>query len=280
MKPYQILPSTTSHKREPLLPTLELFARLGLRDLDLNLNHMIERGVAVDSVRTALADNGQLVWIVSGGWCDFFHVEPEIRDTMASVSRQVAMARAFSVDRMRLFFGRLARDAWSAAALTAIVTNIRRLADQYPDMSFVFENHDGASSRPEICREILERVDRPNARLNFDPINFEHAGIDTLTALGELQPLIAHVHLKGLDDGRFCEFGAGSIDLTPHLSALVAGGYRGGFSVEYEGEFDRTLRLWEGVRRAQSVIDELTAGATDAASSRGRGAAAPRAAPR
>jgi sugar phosphate isomerase/epimerase len=193
MKPYQILPSTTSHKKEALLPTLELFARLELRDLDLNLNHLIERGVAVDRVRAALADNGQRVWIVSGGWCDFFDVEPQIQDTMASVSRQVAMARAFGVDRMRLFFGRLKREQWSTAALATIVANIQRLVDQYVDMSFVFENHDGVSSRPEICREILERVERPTARLNFDPINFEHAGVGSMTSLGELQPLIAHV---------------------------------------------------------------------------------------
>jgi sugar phosphate isomerase/epimerase len=199
---------------------------------------------------------------------------------MASVSRQVAMARAFGVDRMRLFFGRLKREQWSTAALATIVANIQRLVDQYVDMSFVFENHDGVSSRPEICREILERVERPTARLNFDPINFEHAGVGSMTALGELQPLIAHVHLKGLDDGRFCEFGSGDINLTPVLAALIAGGYRGGFTVEYEGEFDRTLRLYEGVRHAAAVIGELTAGSTDAASSRGRGGAAPRARPR
>ena len=40
-------------------------------------------------------------------------------------------------------------------------------------MLFNFENHDGASLHPEVCREILQRVDRPNIRMNFDPINFE-----------------------------------------------------------------------------------------------------------
>ena len=36
------LASTTSHKREPLLATLEVFGRLGLRDVDLNLHHVLE----------------------------------------------------------------------------------------------------------------------------------------------------------------------------------------------------------------------------------------------
>jgi hypothetical protein len=46
-------------------------------------------------------------------------------------------------------------------------------------------------------------------------------------------------------------------DLTPVLRVLIAGGYRGGLTVEYEGPFDRTLRLYESVRRARLAIDEL-----------------------
>ena len=51
-----------------------------------------------------------------------------------------------------------------------------RLSDLHPDMRFNFENHDGASLHPEVCLEILNRVDRPNIRMNFDSINFERAG--------------------------------------------------------------------------------------------------------
>jgi sugar phosphate isomerase/epimerase len=260
MLPFQILPSTTSHKREPLVPTLEVFARLGLVDLDLNLNHMVERGESPERVERALAANGQRVWMASGGWCDFFDGPPTIADTFASVARQVALARHFGVDRLRLFFGRLPADRFSDAALTMIVGNIRRLADEHPDMLFAFENHDGASSRPAFCRRILDAVGRANARLTFDPINFAHAGVDPLAALADVQPVVAHVHLKGLErGGGFCEFGTGDVDLLPALRTLVAGGYRGAFTVEYEGAFDRTLRLYESVRRARSVLDDLVA---------------------
>ena len=85
--PFQILPSTTSHKSEALIPTLEVFARLGLTDLDLNLNHLIERGTAAADVRAALAANGQRVFIASGGWCDFFDQPPQIQTTFDSVER-------------------------------------------------------------------------------------------------------------------------------------------------------------------------------------------------
>jgi len=259
LEPLQILPSTTSHKREPLAPTLDVFARLGFRDLDLNLNHMIERGVAIDDVRRTLSANGQRAPIVSGGWCDFFDAEPRIQETLDSVERQVAAARTLGARMIRLFFGRLGEADYSAHARATIAANIRRVVDRHRDLLFVFENHDGAASRPAICREVLEHVDRPNARLNFDPINFEHRGVRSADALRILSPFIAHVHLKGYAAGEFCEFGAGDVDLLPVLETLMGGGYQGGFTVEYEGAFDRTLRLYLGVCAAQSAIDRLRA---------------------
>ncbi len=257
MEPLLLMPSTTSHKREPLLPALELFAALGFTDLDLNLNHIIERGVSPIAVRDTLDANGQCVWIVSGGWCDFFDTEPKIAETFASVERQVALARFFGVDRLRLFFGRLPAHACNAQSLDTVSANLRQLADAHPDMHFVLENHDGASSQPIICRTILENVDRAHIRLNFDPINFAHAGVEPLDALRVVLPWIAHVHLKGLDRGGFCEFGEGDVDLQPVLHELLASQYQGGFSVEYEGEGDRTLRLYLGVRNARAALDDL-----------------------
>jgi sugar phosphate isomerase/epimerase len=228
-------------------------------DLDLNLNHIVERGVDPESVTAALADNGQRVWIVSGGWCDFFHHEPKSRETDASVRAQVALARRFGVDRIRLFFGRLPFESFNQEALAVAAANIRRLADEHPDLLLMFENHDGASSHPEVCRAILEAVDRPNVRLNFDPINFEARGADSGEALAALRPFVAHVHLKGLDHGaRFCEFGSGIVDLTPVLRSLLAGGYTGGFTVEYEGAGDRTVRLYESLRCAHATMAGLT----------------------
>jgi sugar phosphate isomerase/epimerase len=122
----------------------------------------------------------------------------------------------------------------------------------------MFENHDGVSLRPDVCRDILARVDRPNIRMNFDPINFERVGVDALGALEIVRPFVGHVHLKGLENGNYCEFGAGDVDLTPVLGSLIGEGYEGGFSVEYEGPHDGTLRLYESVRRARAVIEELS----------------------
>jgi len=242
-----------------LLPTLEVFARLGFHDLDLNLNHIVDGGTEIGAVLRALDANGQRAAIVSGGWCDFFDVPPALDATLQSVKRQVALTRELGADRLRLFFGRLSAADYSPRALTAIVDNVRRVADRDIDLLFMFENHDGASSRPEICAEILAAVDRPNVVLTFDPINFEHRAVRTADALQLLLPFVGHVHLKGYGGGAFCGFGEGDVDLLPALSTLIAAGYRGAFTVEYEGSGDRTLRLYQSVQRARAALAGLLA---------------------
>ena len=97
-----------------------------------------------------------------------------------------------------MFFGRLTEAAYGPGPLDRIGGNLQTLSEQYPDMTFVFENHDGASLVPAICRAVLAKTDRPNIRMNFDPINFERAGVACVDALDAVLPFIAHVHLKGL----------------------------------------------------------------------------------
>ena len=253
-RPPRVLASTTSHRREPLVPTLEVFGRLGLRDLDLNLHHLIEEGVAVSVVAESAATNGLTISVVSGGWCDFYTPPPEIETTFASVARQVQICHALGVRVIRLFFGRLGYDDFSRAAFDRVTENLWRLSDAHPDVRFVFENHDGASLHPDVCRDVLQRVGRPNIQMTFDPINFAKAGVDPLQALELVRPVVAHVHLKGLSRGEYCELGEGDVDLAPVLASLLDGGYRGDFTVEYEGRSDGTIRLYRSVQRARMAL--------------------------
>ncbi len=253
--PSRVLASTTSHKRQPLLPTLEVFGRLGLQDVDLNLHHILELGEAVSGVAQAVAAYGLRLEVLSGGWCDFYRRAPEIEETFTSVAGQVSIADALGVRYLRLFFGRLAYNDYSVTARDVICANLSRLSDVHPHTTFVFENHDGASLHPEVCAEVLGRVARPNIRLNFDPINFAKAGVDPMAALRLVRSLVGHVHLKGLDRGEYCEFCEGDVDLEPIVRSLVDEGYAGRFTVEYEGPFDGTVRLYRSVQRARRRLD-------------------------
>lgn len=252
--PPRVLASTTSHKREPLLPTLEVFGRLGLTDVDLNLHHLVEERVPAQTAADAVAANGLTVWVASGGWSDFYETAPAVERTFESAARQVEMCRTLGVRVLRLFFGRLARHDFTPAAFDTIAGNLTRLSHAHPDVQFVFENHDGASLDPVVCRDVLQRVGRANIRMNFDPINFAKAGVDPVRALEAVRAFVGHVHLKGLSNGEYCEFGQGDVDLRPVLASLLEGGYAGAFTVEYEGPFDGTVRLYRSLQQARSAL--------------------------
>jgi sugar phosphate isomerase/epimerase len=252
-----VLASTTSHKREPFIPTLTVFAKLGMTDLDVNLHPFIEGGMTATEAVEGLAAHGHRVWAVSGGWCDFFQLPPDIENTFESVEKQLEVAARLGAAQIRLFFGRRTFFDYSPTAHEVVCRNLTRLSAAYPDTMFVFENHDGASLHPEVCREILEHVGRDNIWMMFDPINFAKVHVEPMVALEILRPFVAHVHLKGLDQGQFCEFGSGQVDLTPVVQSLVNGGYPGSFSVEYEGPDDPTVRLFQGYTRAKSLLNRL-----------------------
>jgi sugar phosphate isomerase/epimerase len=93
--------------------------------------------------------------------------------------------------------------------------------------------------------------------MNFDPINFERVGVNCNAALETVRPCVAHVHLKGLERGEYCEFGVGDVDLTAVLQSLAASGFAGSFSVEYEGPYDKTIRLLQSFQRARKALAEV-----------------------
>jgi hypothetical protein len=108
-------------KRPIAIATLKLFARLEFRDLDLNLHHVIEAGVEIDAIAAAVAANGQRVWVVSRGWCDFFHDQPRVSETFDSVARQVRLMQALDAGMLRLFFGHFSPAAYDRHRTDVIV---------------------------------------------------------------------------------------------------------------------------------------------------------------
>jgi len=48
----------------------------------------------------------------------------------------------------------------------------------------------------------------------------------------------------------------GDVDLGPVVQSLVASGYTGRYTVEYEGRFDGTLRLYRSVKRARALLGD------------------------
>jgi len=106
-------------------------------------------------------------------------------------------------------------------------------------LTVIVENHGGLMATSEDCLRLLEVVNEPNVKLNYDAANFIHyGGEDALEALKATREIIGFTHLKnvsefGLMKGFFCRVSQGCLDYVPLPSELQKF-YKGCLCLEYE----------------------------------------------
>jgi len=235
IKKDQLCFSTTSHKYENNEDVFRLFNNNDLRYIEYNLTPIMDGKIKADLVQKLLKKYNLIVKVIGGGWCDFFYSGKKIVDTFNSIKMQINIAEILDCKSIRLFFGRGKYGSINQEVLDTIVMNISYIAEKYPDVNFYFENHDGASLVPKFCLDVMEKINRPNVKLNFDPINFEKAGINSNIAYNLLKNHISHVHLKGLLSGSYCGYGYGDVKLDDIIKDLINSNYKNIFTIEYEG---------------------------------------------
>ena len=154
---------------------------------------------------------------------------PRSTRTFASVDRQVGdrrRARRLAAAAV-LRPARATRTIRGAAARPACAQPRRGCPTGIRRCTFVFENHDGASLHPEVCREILDRAGRPNIRMNFDPINFAKAGVDPVAALARRSAGRRPRAPEGARPRRVLRVRRGRRRPAALLESLLSGGYAG-----------------------------------------------------
>jgi inosose dehydratase len=123
----------------------------------------------------------------------------------------------------------------------AFMAGIHPLADYAAERQVVIgiEIHGTLTGTGQKTRVLLERVNHPNVRINYDTANAEYfAGVRAEADLPEALPLIAHCHLKDKIGGdhvwNFPALGEGHVDFRHLLTLFETSGYAGPFSVEVE----------------------------------------------
>lgn len=130
--------------------------------------------------------------------------------------------------------------------------HLREIGDAAAARGIVYccETHPGACQNAERMREMLEAVDHPHIRLNFDTGNlfYYNQGVDLAESLKSVVSDVRHVHLKdtpgGYQQWHFVELGSGVVDFSLVKRLLDDVGYDGPCSLEIEGiqgEPDLTL---------------------------------------
>jgi sugar phosphate isomerase/epimerase len=99
------------------------------------------------------------------------------------------------------------------------------------------EPHIGAAiETPDLMAEVIQQIDSPAIRVNFDISHFNVMGIPIEESVAKMLPYTAHTHVKD-ERGRAENYeylipGEGEFDYVAYLQAMQRGGYTGVVSVE------------------------------------------------
>lgn len=125
-----------------------------------------------------------------------------------------------------------------------IVMNLRRIGDTAgaPGVTVALETHKGPTQNADAMLTLIDELDHPALRLNFDTGNiaYYNRGFDPADELEKVAHLVRNVHLKdsrgGFEDWYFPAVGdGGSVDFSRIRSILDRVGFRGPYTIEIEG---------------------------------------------
>jgi L-ribulose-5-phosphate 3-epimerase len=133
-------------------------------------------------------------------------------------------------------------DADTRARREALFANARAVADDAAQLGVIvcLETDSNLLPCAEIGRAILNELDHPAVRLNYDGANVVFYTDDVRPELDVLYALdvLGHVHLKDKRGGKgvwdFPPVGEGELDLAAILAPIYASGFSGPISMELE----------------------------------------------
>jgi L-ribulose-5-phosphate 3-epimerase len=126
----------------------------------------------------------------------------------------------------------------------AIVEHLRQLGDTAGALgvTIALETHKGPTQNAAAMLALIDDVDHPRVRLNFDTGNiaYYNRGFDPADELEKVKHLVRNVHVKdsrgGFEDWYFPAVGdGGSVDFRRIRQVLDGVGFRGPYTVEIEG---------------------------------------------
>ncbi len=121
--------------------------------------------------------------------------------------------------------------------------HLRQIGDAARARGIIYccETHPGACQNSERMQQMLEEVDHPAIRINFDTGNlfYYNRDPDLVESLKAVAPFVRHVHLKntpgGFEEWSFAELGTGCVDFQTVREILSTAGFDGPYSLELEG---------------------------------------------
>ncbi|MES2738216.1 MAG: sugar phosphate isomerase/epimerase [Verrucomicrobiota bacterium] len=180
-----------------------------------------------------------LDWLRSHGLCvpmlsDYLPVQGDRQYMIGKTMDLCRLAQGWGAAKLRTFAGNKGSHEVSADERDEWTRRMRELCGIADDhgVKLVVETHPQtlADTRASTQR-LVEEINHPALRLNFDVLHVWESGADPFEVLGEFEPLIAHMHLKNVRSRSFLqEFLPGNV--------YAPAGSRNGMVSLFEGAFD------------------------------------------
>lgn len=243
----------------PLERVLAELREMGGESIEMNSEPGLH-GLTIESTTAArvrsMAEQAEVAIVAVSGYNDF--AQPDPASLEGEVQRLLGACRLagwLNVPVVRAFAGepkpgQSLEDLWPR-----IVEGFRRAAPsaRAAGVTLAIENHGRLLNDGRQLARLVQEVNEPNVRLTLDTGNFSWAGHDPLTTAGDLEAALPYAVNVQVKDGvwrdgtfEFVPAGDGELPLGSLIAKLVARGYGGPISSEYEGSGD----FREGTRRS------------------------------
>jgi len=231
--------------------------------------------ITISTVRQRCSDNG-LVSLAVTAYTGFVSSSARKRQSNVEELRRYAdVAAALGAKYVRTFVGELPEDTIMENSLYERISECLQVAaDHARSLGVIIsiEPHDNFIRSASVI-PILTRINHPALRVIWDIGNAFAADEDPAEGFELLKDCIAYVQVKdgrkSKDGWQLCSLGKGNVPLSRAFELLVASGYQGAFSLEWEYAWHPELDPPElALPTALKTVQELLAAAQQEFASR------------
>lgn len=165
---------------------------------------------------------------------DYLPLQGDRKPALDKAAQLCRLTRLWGAQKLRTFAGDQPSSAVSADQRRAWIERMRELCDVASShgVHLVVETHPNTlADTPASTLRLVEELDHPALRINFDVIHVWEAGADPEGVLRQLEPVVAHMHLKNIASKEL-------LSVFAPANVYAPAGNRAGMVRLFDGAFD------------------------------------------
>lgn len=218
-------------------------------------------------LRQICADRGLMVLAVTAYTSFVSNIAEDRQANVDELRRYTDLAAELGASYVRAFLGELPAGTTPDTSMYENMVDCLNSASEYAlsaGVNIAIEPHDNFVRSSAIAPLFNQTRSRPSLQVIWDIGNAYAAGEDPVEGFEFLKDRLAYVHVKDGkgrgDHWQLCSLGQGDVALNQAFGLLLANGYGGAFSVEWEYAWHPELDPPESaLPSALQVINDLLA---------------------